>query len=154
MLPLRARAMQHGDEVDSSANSNLQLPRPQLPLPQMNDPSPPPRPPQAKQIVPCRIFLRPDSSYLLISPFTQSLAGHIQNASNTFPKPRSQLFQLYAPHCTKVNTGVLAGPSTCPFEFGLSSPAHALLPPTPFGPNIAPLPHYAATPRPTATLRV
>ena len=44
MLLLRARAMQHGDEVDSSANSNLQVPQAQLPLPQVDNPLPPPRP--------------------------------------------------------------------------------------------------------------
>ena len=40
MLPLRARAMQRDDEVDLSANANLQLPQSQL-LPQVDDPWPP-----------------------------------------------------------------------------------------------------------------
>ena len=103
MLLLRARALQHGDEVDSSANANLQLPQAQLPLLQVDDPSRPPRPPQARQIVPCRILPHPDSSYPITSPSTQPLARHTQNTSNTLPEPRSRVFQLYPPQCPNVN---------------------------------------------------
>lgn len=87
MLPLRARAKRHDDEVGSSANANPQSPQAQFPLPQMEVPSPPLRPPQAKPVVPRRILPHPDASHLLVSPATQALAGHIQNASNTLPEP-------------------------------------------------------------------
>ena len=87
MLPLRTWAKQHDDEVDSFANANLQPPQAQLPLPQVGFPPPPPRPPQAKPMVPRRILLHHDTSYSLINPSIQLLAGHIQNASNTLLEP-------------------------------------------------------------------
>ena len=43
---------------------------------------------RAKPMVPCRTLLHDDTSYSLISPSTQPLAGHIQNASNTLLEPR------------------------------------------------------------------
>ena len=88
MLPLRVRAMKNDDEVDSSANANPQLPQVQLPLPQVDDPSPPPRPPQTKQMVPRRFLPHPDTSHPFVTPSTQQLAGHVQNAWNTVLEPR------------------------------------------------------------------
>ena len=87
MLPLRARAKRHDDEVGSSANANPQPPQTQFPLPQMEVPSCPLRPPQAKPIDPRRILPHPNTSHLLVSPATQALAGYIQNASSTLPEP-------------------------------------------------------------------
>ena len=46
------------------------------------------RPPQVKPRVPRRILLHHDTSYSLISPSIQPLAGHIQNTSNTLLEPR------------------------------------------------------------------
>ena len=45
------------------------------------------RPPQAKPIVPRRTILHHATSYSLIDPSIQPLAGHIQNASNTLLEP-------------------------------------------------------------------
>ena len=135
MLPLRARAMQHDDEVDSSATATLQLPQAQLSLPQVDDPSPPPRPPQAKQMVPGRILPHPDTIYPLISPFTQRLVGHIQNAWNTLPEPRVSRpngSSGIQPQCPNVKHQVPAGLPTSTFALGLFSLSlMRLLPPTP-----------------------
>ena len=84
----RTWAKQHDDEVDSVANANPQPPWAQLPLPQVDVPPPPPRPPQAKPIMPRWTLLHDDTSYSLISPSIQPLAGHIQTASNTLLEPR------------------------------------------------------------------
>ena len=88
MLPLPTWAKQLDDEADSIANADPQSPQAQLPLPQVDVPPPPPRQPQAKPMVPCRIPLHHDTSYSLISPSIQPLAGHIQTASNTLLEPR------------------------------------------------------------------
>jgi hypothetical protein len=88
MLPLRTRSKQHDDgsrlvcKCQPSAASS-------------STPSSPgggsfasPAAPQAKPMVPRRILPHPDTSHPLVSPATQPLAGHIQNASNTLPEPR------------------------------------------------------------------
>ena len=74
--------MQHDNEVDSSANVNPQL---ESPLPQVDNPSPTSLRPRAKPVVPRRTLPHPDTSYPLISPSTQPLAGHILK---TLPEPR------------------------------------------------------------------
>ena len=79
MLPLRAQAIQHDHEIDPSANVNLHLSQTRLPLPHVDDPSPPPGPPLANQ-VPHRTHPHADTSYPLIGPSTRQLTGHIQNA--------------------------------------------------------------------------
>ena len=88
MLPLRTRAEQHDDEVDSSANANPQPLQAQFPLPQEEVPSPPRRTPQAKLMGPRWSLPHSNTVYTLVGPATQPLAGHIQNASNTLPEPR------------------------------------------------------------------
>ena len=60
-------------------------------------------PPQAKPIVPRRMLLHADTSHPLVSPATQPLSGHIQNASNTFPEPHV----LVVPTVPVVPTSVL-----------------------------------------------
>ena len=85
-LKCRTWAKQHDDEVDSFANANPQPP--QAPLPRLQEGFPRlPQPPQAKPIVPRRTILHHDTSYSLINPSIQPLAGHIQNASNTLLEP-------------------------------------------------------------------
>ena len=84
-LKCRTWARQHDDEVDSFASANPQPPQlhflfcrrafPRLPRP------------QAKPIVPRRTIPHHDTSYSLINPSIQLLAGHIQNASNTLLEP-------------------------------------------------------------------
>jgi len=155
MFPLRTRAKQHEDEVGSSANANPQPPQPQLPLPQVEVTSPPPRPPQAKPMVPRRILPHPDNSHPLVSPVTHPLAWRVQDVSNTLLEPRVPT----VPTVPVVSTSVLPHetPSSLltdphphpPSHLITSLPARARGPaPCPTSPVrsiIAPLPRYAAS---------
>ena len=89
MLPLRTRAGQHDDEVDSSTNATPQSLQAQFPLPKAEVPSPPRRTPQAKSIAPRWTLPQSDTGHTLVGPATQPLVGHIQTASNTLPGPRA-----------------------------------------------------------------
>jgi len=96
LSPPRTRAKQHDVEVGLSANANPQPPQLQLPRPQVEVPSRPPRPPQAKPMVPRRILPHPDTSHPLVSPATQPLVGRVHNASNTLLDPRANCAHNYS----------------------------------------------------------
>ena len=97
-----------------------------LSLPQVEVHPPTLRLPQAKPMVPRSILPHPNTSHLLVSPATQPLAGHIQNASNTLPEPRV----LVVPTVPVVSplvlqhedTSVPAGRTSSAFACGLFSP--------------------------------
>ena len=151
MLPLRARAKQQDDGLDSSANANPQPPQARFPLPQVEVPSPPPRPPQAKPMVPRRILPHPDISLPLVSPATQLLAAHIQNALNTLPEPRVPVVPTVPVVSTSVpqheTPGSLLAHPHPPSHVGSAPPVHApaSAPAAPDGSILAPLPRYAAS---------
>ena len=70
--------MQH-EEPSSSANTNVQLSETQPPLAQTEVPSPPPRPPPAKSMVPRRILPHFHTNFHTAQP----IVGHPQITPNT-----------------------------------------------------------------------
>jgi hypothetical protein len=156
MLPLRTRAKQHDHEVGLSANANPPPPRAQLLLSQVEVPSPPQRPPQAKPMVPRRILPHPDTVHPLVSLAAQPLAGRIQNASNTLLEPRVPTIPTVPVISTSVlqhetPRTLLADPHPHPPSHLVSSlpaaraPAPAPCSTSPVGSIVAPLPRYAAS---------
>ena len=111
MGALRTRAKQPG-EVGSSANADPQPPQIRFPLPQVEVGSPPRQTLQAKPMAPRRTLPHTDTGHPLVSPATQPLAGHIQNASNILPEPvfeSPQRYQWHPHQCLTRNTRAVTG---------------------------------------------
>ena len=102
MPPLRTRAEQHDDEVDSSANGNPPAASSLIPTSSGGGPFASQADPQAKPMVPRRTLPHSGTGHPLVNPATQSFVGHIQNASNTLPEPLVPVIPIVSVASTSV----------------------------------------------------
>ena len=111
------------------------------------------RPLQAKPMAPRRIFPHPNTSYLLISPSIQPLAGLIRNTLNTLLEPHVLVVPTFPVISTSMPQRETPGPLlthlhprpqfvSSRLDSSARAPAPALA--APIGPIVTPLPRYAA----------